>query len=59
VRGVKEEFRAPTSEEANRKADDWWVKQRRVTLMRRYSSEASGSPDAVQEWIVTIEYVLQ
>ena len=57
---MKEEFRAPTSEEANRKADDWWVTQRRVTLIRRYSmSEASGSPEAVQEWIVTIEYELQ
>jgi hypothetical protein len=49
VCGVKEEFRAPTWEEANRKADDWWVVQRRVALMRRYSrSEASGDPDAVQ-----------
>jgi hypothetical protein len=59
TQAMEQVFTAPTLEEANRKADDWWMKQKGVRQIRRAQiSGGWGAPPAVQvtEWTVTIEY---
>jgi hypothetical protein len=52
---MEQVFTAPTLEEANRKADDWWMKQKDVRQIRRAQTSGGwGAPPAVRvtEWTV-------
>jgi hypothetical protein len=56
---MEQVFIAPTLEQANRKADEWWSQQKDVRLISRSQTSARwGSSASVEgaEWTVRIRY---
>lgn len=55
---MKEEFIGVTLAEANRKADDWLMKQKGLRLIQRTQVGAGFGPSltTVDRWVVTIHY---
>jgi hypothetical protein len=55
---MEQVFTAPTLEQANRKANEWWAQQKDVRLVSRSQTSkwASSASAEGAEWTVTIRY---
>ncbi len=57
MRGPMERiFEADTREEANRKADDWWVKVKGLRFIHRSQIPPGFRSNPAKRWVITIHY---
>jgi hypothetical protein len=53
---MKRTFEAETREEANQKADEWWVRAKGVRFVHRSQIPAGFRSNPSDRWIVAIHY---